>query len=227
MSRVALALLNVKHDAGSQWVVQELADRFAASDAAKAMAFAEEAAVRARGLNQPDRTTAIAQAGAVLVKLGRADAGRKLIDEAAHDAAQLPILNRDGYCACAGRRCPRPLRLEAGDRAHRANQRRRHPACPSFSRVNRRGDRDLRHEAGRRTGRRGRRPGLLPRNSKIRDRLRDRRGTARRGDQDHRGHQAQPLGNAVSGQRVGLAGRGPGATRPRKSEPHSLIVPST
>ena len=53
--------------------------------------------MQARGLNQPDRSAAMAQAGAVLVKLGRADAGRKLIDEAAQDAAQLGTEGHAGY----------------------------------------------------------------------------------------------------------------------------------
>ncbi len=75
-----------------------LADRFAASDPKKALIFATEAVVQARGLAQPDRTIALARSGAVLVKLGRADAGRKLIDDAARDAAQLPPLNWSGNC---------------------------------------------------------------------------------------------------------------------------------
>ena len=53
--------------------------------------------MRSRGLNQPDRTLAMAQAGAVLTRLGRDDVGRKLIDEAARNAAQLGIENRAGY----------------------------------------------------------------------------------------------------------------------------------
>ena len=74
----ALALLKQKHDSESQSVLQALAERFAETDPKKAMLFADEAAVQARGLNQPERTVAMAQAGAVLVKLGRAEAGRKL-----------------------------------------------------------------------------------------------------------------------------------------------------
>ena len=77
--------------------MQSLAAAFAETDRKKAMRFAEEAAVQARGLNQPDRPPAMARAGAVLVKLGRADAGRKLIDEAARDAAKLGIKDRAGY----------------------------------------------------------------------------------------------------------------------------------
>ncbi len=93
----ALELLNQKPDWSSQRTLQSLADRYAETDPQKAMLFANEAAVRSRGLNQPDRALAMAWAGAVLTKLGRADAGRKLIDEAAHDAAQLGIANRADY----------------------------------------------------------------------------------------------------------------------------------
>ena len=93
----ALALLNQKPDSASQRALQELADGFAETDPKKALRFAEEAAVQARGLNQPDRALAMARAGAVLVKLGRGDVGRKMIDEAARDAAQLPVVNRASY----------------------------------------------------------------------------------------------------------------------------------
>ena len=99
----ALALLNQKPDTESQSVMQELAERFAETDAPRALRFAEEAAVQARGLNQPDRAFAMAKAGAVLVKLGRPDAGRKLIDEAARDALQLPTERSGGGLPCAGR----------------------------------------------------------------------------------------------------------------------------
>ncbi len=94
----ALALLNQRADSQSQAVLQTLAERFAESDPRKAHRFAEEAAGQSRGLNQPDRTLAMARAGAVLVRLGRADVGRKLIDDAARDAAQLPAANWAGVC---------------------------------------------------------------------------------------------------------------------------------
>jgi Carboxypeptidase regulatory-like domain len=89
----ALALLNQKPDSASQMALQKLADRFAETDPKKAQRFADEAAVQAHGLNQPDRALAMAKAGAVLAKLGRGAVGRKLIDEAARDAAQLPVVN--------------------------------------------------------------------------------------------------------------------------------------
>jgi hypothetical protein len=93
----ALGLLNQKPDSASQSALQELADRIAETDPKKALLFAEEAAVQSRGLNQPDRALGMARAGAVLVKLDRGDAGRKLIDAAARDAAQLPVVNRARY----------------------------------------------------------------------------------------------------------------------------------
>jgi hypothetical protein len=93
----ALALLKPGPDTESQSVLQDLADRFAETDPAKAMPFAKEAAVQARGLNPSDRALAMARAGAVLVKLGRIDLGRGQIEEAARDATKLPTAGRDGY----------------------------------------------------------------------------------------------------------------------------------
>jgi len=93
----ALAMLNQKPDSESQSVLQALAERFAETDPKKAILFAEEAAVQARGLFQFERTGAMAKVGAVLVKLGHADAGRKLLDEAARDALQLGTKDYAGY----------------------------------------------------------------------------------------------------------------------------------
>jgi hypothetical protein len=93
----ALGLLTQKPDHWSQSALQNLVDRFAETDPKKSLRFAEEAVVRARGLNQPDRALAMARAGAVLVKLGGADVGRKLIEEAARDAVGLPLVNHASY----------------------------------------------------------------------------------------------------------------------------------
>ena len=62
---------------------QKLAERFAARDPAKALQFADEAVARARRARA--RTSGRRTGGdrRVLVRAGRADAGRKLIDEAA------------------------------------------------------------------------------------------------------------------------------------------------
>jgi RNA polymerase sigma factor (sigma-70 family) len=108
----ALALLNQRADTESQAVLQTLADRFAESDPKKALRFAEEAAAQSRGLNQPDRTMAMARAGAVLLKLGRADAGRKLIDDAARDAAQLPAAKWAGICRAQAAQALAPYDVE-------------------------------------------------------------------------------------------------------------------
>jgi RNA polymerase sigma factor (sigma-70 family) len=94
----ALALLNQRRSSESQDVLQTLAERYANADPKKARLFADEAAAQSRGLNQPDRTRQMARAGAVLIRLGRADAGRTLLDEAARDAAGLPTQNWAGYC---------------------------------------------------------------------------------------------------------------------------------
>ena len=110
----ALALLNHKPDTKSRTIIQELADRFAETDPRKALRFAEAAAAQSRGLNQPDRTKAMARAGAVLVKLGRADAGGKLIEDAARDAAQLPAAGWAGNCRSEAARI---LASYDGDRA--------------------------------------------------------------------------------------------------------------
>jgi hypothetical protein len=108
----ALALLNQKPHAESQSALQGLAEQFAGTDAGKALRFAEEAAVQSRGLNQPDRARAMARAGAVLIKLGRSDVGRKLIDEAARDALQLPTARWAGNCRAQVARIVAPFDVE-------------------------------------------------------------------------------------------------------------------
>ena len=85
----ALELLQGQKGSSVQYLLQRLAERFADEDRAKALRFAEESAVQARAMDQPDRAGALANAGAVLVRLGRDDAGRKLIEEAATTAARL------------------------------------------------------------------------------------------------------------------------------------------
>ena len=112
MDRRALAMLNQKLDTESQSVVQDVAERFAKIDPKKSLLFAEKAAAQSHGLNQPDRTRAMARAGAVLIELGRADAGRKLIDEAARDAAKLPTANWAGNCRSAAARILAPYDVE-------------------------------------------------------------------------------------------------------------------
>jgi hypothetical protein len=108
----ALELLGLV-DGRLRWhTLQHLAERFVASDPKKALAFAEEAAVQGRALPQPDRTYALAQAGEVLVRLGRADAGRTLIDEVVRDAPRLTTGPADGYARASAARALAPFDLD-------------------------------------------------------------------------------------------------------------------
>ncbi len=93
----SLKLLAQDQDGSTQFAIQHLAERFAPTDPQKAVLFAEEAAVRARALDQRGRSTALASAGAVLARLGRAEAGRKLIDEAAEAADRIAANGDQAY----------------------------------------------------------------------------------------------------------------------------------
>ena len=93
----ALALLKKEPVSASQPILHSLAQRYTERDPNKAMLFAEEAAVQAQRLIPFERPPAMAQAGVVLIKLGRAEDGRKLIDEAARDAAKFLAKDREGY----------------------------------------------------------------------------------------------------------------------------------
>ena len=134
----------------------------------------------------------MARAGAVLVKLGRADVGRKLIDEAARDAAQLPTANRAGYYRGAGRPASSPLTTWSGrsrsssrsrPRIRRGHRYRARIAAAiattdtkrALALVDTVGGNAFYHEMARTAiaYQIGARP-------------------ARRGDQDHRGHEARP-----------------------------------
>jgi hypothetical protein len=96
-------------DAPDRWqTLHLLAERFAATDPKKALAFAEEAAAQARALPQPNRTYALAEAGEVLVRLGRVEAGRKLIDEVAREAERLTAAAFEGYCRAVAARALAP-----------------------------------------------------------------------------------------------------------------------
>src|SRR5262249_37495712 len=82
------ALALVRGGQGSPRGLTRLADWFSVADPGKALLFAEAAETQAGDLFQPDRSLVLAQAGAVLARLGRAERGRKLIDDAAALAAQ-------------------------------------------------------------------------------------------------------------------------------------------
>ncbi|MFI5456457.1 MAG: carboxypeptidase regulatory-like domain-containing protein [Isosphaerales bacterium] len=93
----ALAMLTPADPSESQYTLQRLADRFAPTDPKKALLFAEEAVVLGRALNQPGRAAALSRAGTVLAQLGRAEAGRKLIEEAAEAANRMGTEVMEGY----------------------------------------------------------------------------------------------------------------------------------
>ena len=69
--------------------LKELAKHFAESDSEKALRFASEAIIRARSLDDPDRTLRLAELG-VLVWLGNKEVGEKLVQEAAETASKWP-----------------------------------------------------------------------------------------------------------------------------------------
>ena len=74
-----------------------LGEKSAESDAATALRFAEEAAKIARSLEGRDRITALAQAGGLLSRLGKAQVGRPMIEQAAQAAERLGTSRHDGY----------------------------------------------------------------------------------------------------------------------------------
>jgi hypothetical protein len=69
--------------------LERLANRFADSDPVKALRCAEELMVRARAADQPNRAVALAAAGALVARLGRREAGRKLVEGAVAMARKL------------------------------------------------------------------------------------------------------------------------------------------
>ena len=108
----ALAFLAKDRGIETQTFVQNLANRFASSDREKALLFAGEAAARARTLDDNNRPSALAMAGAVLARAGRPQAGRALIEEAALAAAQLGNDERIGQerAIVAGQLAPYDLK---------------------------------------------------------------------------------------------------------------------
>ena len=85
----AIALLANDRGRDVRAFLQAMAVRFGPTDKAKAVAFAEEVAVRARDLPEKERAAALATAGAALVRFGRAEAGRALIAQAVLAAGEL------------------------------------------------------------------------------------------------------------------------------------------
>ncbi len=85
----AIALLANDRGRDVQAFLQAMVARFGPTDRAKAIVFAEEAALRARDLPEKARAAALATAGAALSRFGRADAGRALIAQAVLAAGEL------------------------------------------------------------------------------------------------------------------------------------------
>ncbi len=96
-AQAALKLLVQEGGNTSQIVLQELAERSLATDQGKARLFAEATAAQGRKLDEPGRTRALAQAGAVLNRAGKPEVGSKLIDEAAEAAAKMGTTDQPGY----------------------------------------------------------------------------------------------------------------------------------
>jgi hypothetical protein len=78
-----LALLAQVGDYSAYSTLQGLGQRYAKTDPARALRFAEQGVVRARALKEPSRIWALASLGSLVRKLGKDEAGRKLIEEAA------------------------------------------------------------------------------------------------------------------------------------------------
>jgi hypothetical protein len=81
-------LADLDNDAAFTALVR-LAERFRTTDPARALRFAEEAVVRARALELPNRAWSLAHAGNLVARLGQQGAGTKLLDEAAALADKL------------------------------------------------------------------------------------------------------------------------------------------
>jgi hypothetical protein len=94
----AITLLAEQTDSRVVYDLRTLVGRFKTTKPESALRLAEEAVTRARALDEPARSEALAQVGALVVQLGQADAGRSLIQQAA-DAAE--GFGADGYEATA------------------------------------------------------------------------------------------------------------------------------
>jgi 5-hydroxyisourate hydrolase-like protein (transthyretin family) len=93
----ALALLSPLQAEHAFEVLLRLAERYAKPDTSKAARFAEEAVVKARARNLPERAWSLAQAGDLVIRLGQPAAGRKLLTEAADLAEQFGTERMQGF----------------------------------------------------------------------------------------------------------------------------------
>ena len=91
----ALAMLADFEDKAAVRSLVNWVRRLSEPNPTKALRFAEEAAVRARGLDDPLRSELLAEIGSLLVALDKRAAGRKLLDEAAAAAEGMDREGRD------------------------------------------------------------------------------------------------------------------------------------
>jgi protocatechuate 3,4-dioxygenase beta subunit len=93
----------------------KLAGQFSTSDPEKALRFVAEAVIRARNMDQPQRTVEMARMGALAVRLGDKEGGRKIVQEAAETASKWEVTDRNRWTiltiAQAVARCDVPLAL--------------------------------------------------------------------------------------------------------------------
>ncbi len=93
----ALAQLAERDPAAACRELKRLATKYIDANAAKALRLTEELVVRARALDPRYRTSLMTDAGILLFKLGRPDAGRKIIEEIAAHVDKLPKEGLEGY----------------------------------------------------------------------------------------------------------------------------------
>ncbi len=93
----AITLAARLSDAAAAKRLRELADEHARSSPQKALRLAEEAVARARAVDEPQRSVELASLGALLVRLDRPDAGRRIIEDAAAAAEHFGTNERQGY----------------------------------------------------------------------------------------------------------------------------------
>jgi hypothetical protein len=93
----AVALLKEAGGRDGFRAVCRLAGQLLPDAPGRALRVAEEAVVRARGMPEADRPWALAEAGELVVRAGKTDAGRKLIEEAARLVEPLGFDGLDGY----------------------------------------------------------------------------------------------------------------------------------
>jgi hypothetical protein len=93
----AIALFRTPRGGSGQHVLVKLAERFVGEDPAKALKFAELAVEKARAMDLPDRAGALAKSGALLMQLGRKQAGLALVNEGAEAATKMGVESREAY----------------------------------------------------------------------------------------------------------------------------------